>query len=191
MSVSQPSVQPGLRYFDVTQQCKALAYALNNSCVPNSHTVNESEADQSDAAISAPFACPANLITDKAVFYLTTTSSMSLADPNGPLQFSLSSSSTSGSYSSIRQSDVALFGSGYAMWINGTQPAFFPGIIAFELPQLPDNAFPFTRLASVSSADRKSTFLYHQINGTTFAEEQWDSIAFAWTTSAYFTVSGS
>ena len=40
-----------------------------------------------------------------------------------------------------------------------------------------DSAYPFARLAtcSVTLADRSSTFLYHHLNGTTFAEEQWDS----------------
>lgn len=38
-----------------------------------------------------------------------------------------------------------------------------------------DSAYPFARLASVILADQSSTFLYHQLNGTTFAEEQWDT----------------
>ena len=67
-------------------------------------------------------------------------------------------------YSLISQSDVATVGQFDAIWINGTQPVTFrnaPPIISF----------PFTRLASVDSADRSMTLLYHQINGTTFGEE--------------------
>ena len=71
------------------------------------------------------------------------------------------------------------------MWINGTQPALFPSSSA----ELPDSAFPFTRLASVTSDDQKSTFLYHQMTGTTFAEEQWDDSLGAWTPTVNFTVS--
>ena len=96
----------------------------------------------------------------------------------------------SGTYSSIHQSDIALFGPQYAVWINGTQPALaapfpFPGT------GLPNNTFPFARLASVTSADQSTTFLYHQMNGTTFAEEQWDDSLLTWIPAAYITVSNS
>lgn len=44
---------------------------------------------------------------------------------------------------------------------------------------LPNNLFPFPRLASVTLPDQSATFIYHQINGTTFAEEQWDNLHLA------------
>ena len=82
----------------------------------------------------------------------------------------------------IRQSDIATFGPGTSLiWINGTQPVSGP-----DNP--PDNSFPFTRLASVDSADLLSTFLYHQINDTTFAEEHWDSSSGAWLAPEYITI---
>ena len=37
---------------------------------------------------------------------------------------------------------------------------------------MPDNVFPFARLASVTTLDASFTYLYHQMNGTTFAEEE-------------------
>ena len=85
---------------------------------------------------------------------------------------------------SIHQSDIAMFGSSFAMWIDGTQP------ITIDTNDVkPDSIFPFARLASVTLADQSATFLYHQINGTTFAEEQWDSSLSNWLPSEYITVS--
>ena len=56
---------------------------------------------------------------------------------------------------------------------------------------LPDNEFPFARLASVTTSDQSMTFVYHQINSTTFAEEQWDFALNAWNPSINITVSDS
>ena len=92
-------------------------------------------------------------------------------------------------YDLFRQSDVAMFGSFFAMWVNGTQPVN----IVQDTPNTgtPDNLFPFARLASVTLADQSASFLYHQINGTTFAEEQWDSSLGTWLPSVYITISDS
>ena len=85
---------------------------------------------------------------------------------------------------SIHQSDVAIFGSLNQIWIDGTQPVTFGAAP-------PNVSFPFRRLASVSSADQLTTYLYHQINGTTLAEEQWDNPSQIWSLSQYITVSES
>ena len=169
-------------YADVTHQRKALAYDLYTVFVPNSLIVYGAVPD---ITYGAPFACPANFTSDAAVFYSAPDGFVTLSDfstffPDEP--------STPVNYSSLNQSDVALFGSDYALWINGTQPASFPGT---QGAVLPDHTFPFARLASAYSVNQAATFLYHQMNGTTFAEEQWDNVAFEWTTSAYFTVSDS
>ena len=92
----------------------------------------------------------------------------------------------------MRQSDVAIFDAYFAMWINGTQPVqIIAGLSELEeaaqIPDMPNNSFPFTRLASVTF--QSITYLYHQINGTTFAEEQWDCLQKAWIASEYITVS--
>lgn len=91
------------------------------------------------------------------------------------------------SASSILQSDIAMFGTYNAISINNTQPTSLLG----SLPEveLPNNSFPFARLASVTLADQSATFIYHQINGTTFAEEQWDNSLNVWIPSVYITVS--
>lgn len=60
-----------------------------------------------------------------------------------------------------------------------------------ESATLPSNEFPFTRLASVTLTDGSATYLYHQMNGTTFAEEQWDDTLRTWLSPEYITVSDS
>lgn len=82
----------------------------------------------------------------------------------------------------IRQSDIAMFSGISYIWIDGTQPVSG----TYEPP--PNNSFPFSRLASAYSADQLSTFLYHQMNDTTFAEEHWDSSSGAWLAPEYITI---
>ena len=92
----------------------------------------------------------------------------------------------------IHQSDVAIFGtdsSPNAIWINGMQPAIYGLLSDYQVLGTPNNTFPFKRLTSVIT--EQSTFLYHQMNGTTFAEEQWDASSSVWTPSVYITVSDS
>ena len=55
------------------------------------------------------------------------------------------------------------------------------------LGALPENPFPFARLASISAGD--FTYLYHQINRTTLAEEQYDSSLGKWLEATYITMS--
>lgn len=170
------------------------------------HTVQESIPDH---PFSAPFACPANwtntgldpnpLSTPNtglgAKGFSAPNSLASLLytfDPSGPGNFSSNVPYTplvdSRDYSSIHQSDVAFFGSDYAMWINGTQPVSFSNTQGAVLPNI---SFPFTRLASTTSVDQSTTFVYHQINGTTFAEEQWDASLGVWTATVYITLADS
>lgn len=107
------------------------------------------------------------------------------------MTFVLASTPPSREFTPNKQSDIASFGSSqYGIWINGTQSV----LIQMEYDQaatVPDNEFPFTRLASVTLADYSATYLYHQMNGTTFAEEQWDDALHAWLPREYITVSDS
>ena len=84
-----------------------------------------------------------------------------------------------------------MFGTNYAIGFNGTQPALLGAEGGGLDPDLPNNSFPFARLASVTLADQSATFIHHQINGTTFAEEQWDNLHLAWVLTMYITVSNS
>ena len=80
---------------------------------------------------------------------------------------------------SIQQSDITLFGTDFdPVWVNGSRLARIQGQQPTEISS--DIIFPFATLASVTLADQSTTFLYHQINGTTFAEEQWDYAEEAW-----------
>jgi len=56
---------------------------------------------------------------------------------------------------------------------------------------MPNNTFPFSRLASVTSKDGSASYLYHQMNGTTLAEEQFDKSLNLWLPTVYITVSDS
>ena len=94
--------------------------------------------------------------------------------------------STIQDYYSIRQSDIAMFSSDCALWINGTEPVV---LSIADFSTAPNQRFPFPRLASVTLADQSATFLYHQINGTTFAEEQWDASENAGIPSVFIDVS--
>ena len=84
--------------------------------------------------------------------------------------------------SRFRPSDIAAVGQDNLIWINGTQ-------LVTTLTSAPNITFPFKRLATIDSADQSSTFLYHQINGTTLAEEQWDVFSQTWLTSEYIHIS--
>ena len=88
-------------------------------------------------------------------------------------------------YDSIRRSDIATFSTQYFIFINGTQPVTGPQ--APTIPGLPKAPFPFSRLASATF--QSITYLYHQINGTTFAEEQWNDEESFWGTPEYINVS--
>lgn len=93
-------------------------------------------------------------------------------------------------YISIDQSDIAIispvFGyGGFAIGINGTRPT---SLLSGASPLLPGNKFPFARLASVITPDNSITYLYHQMDGTTFAEEQWDISVEDWGSPTYITI---
>ena len=77
----------------------------------------------------------------------------------------------------------------FVVWVNETE------LVALKFDYLnsssssePDALFPFKRLVSVTSSDQSSTYLYDQINGTTFAEEQWDSSVNQWLPFSYIIV---
>ena len=79
-----------------------------------------------------------------------------------------------------------MFGSEFFIWINGTQPVS-GGYVDPDPPATPMSLFPFARLASATF--QSTTYLYHQINGTTIAEEQWDEVESAWEATEYVNLS--
>ena len=72
------------------------------------------------------------------------------------------------------------------IYINDTEAI---SLGAIDIPL--HSAFPFGRIASVASLDNQTTYLYHQINGTTFAEEFYENSVEAWGDSTYINVSPS
>lgn len=90
------------------------------------------------------------------------------------------------SYTSRLQSDIALFSQGVAIWINGTQP-----VTTWAGYRMPRNTFPFARLARTTLVDGSWSFLYHQMNSTTIAEEQRDESLKDWVSTEYITISDS
>lgn len=88
-------------------------------------------------------------------------------------------------YDSIHQSDIATIGRDQNyIWINGTRPT----AVDIGNMNMPNNTFPFARLASVTTPDQSITYLYHQMNGTTFAEEEWVESVADWGPPTYITV---
>ena len=70
-----------------------------------------------------------------------------------------------------------------AIWINKSQPVTED--LSLKMPQ---NTFPFARLASASTLDNQTTYLYHQMNGTTFAEEAYHASVGEWGEPTYINV---
>ena len=87
-------------------------------------------------------------------------------------------------YPSTRSFDFAFINSGkatFAVWVNGTN--VYPVEDDSDgRPVLPQTSFPFTRLASINVPENSSSYLYHQINETTLAEEQYDDSLHEWLT---------
>ena len=93
-------------------------------------------------------------------------------------QFNLSESN-SFSYPSSGSFDLAYLNIGddtFAVWVNGTNVYYVDSDEA-----VPGVSFPFTRLATINIPG-VSCYLYHQIDGTTLAEEQYDLSLHQWVT---------
>lgn len=89
--------------------------------------------------------------------------------------------STSFNYTSIRSFDFAYLETASAIWVNGTHVSPIGDYVNDDGNGVPQVSFPFARLASIN-LPRKSCYLYHQINGTTLAEEQYDYSLHQWLT---------
>ena len=88
-------------------------------------------------------------------------------------------------------SDLVFISSGqFSVWVNGSRLAVLPHLASGEvgLSHQLKAFFPFKRLASATSSDHSASYLYHQINGTTIAEEMWDALTNQWLPSSYITV---
>ena len=88
------------------------------------------------------------------------------------------------------QSDLALIAPDhFGIWVNGTQPtSFYYGGFGLSNIPVPGGAFPFARLASIAETDGSTSYLYHQLNGTTIVEEQWNQAESNWITPIFITI---
>lgn len=87
---------------------------------------------------------------------------------------------------SLQQSDMAMIRNNVdqgVIWINKSQPATEDTLL-----NMPKNTFPFARLASASTPDNQTTYLYHQMNETTLAEEAYDALVGQWGEPTYINV---
>ncbi|MCJ1463156.1 hypothetical protein MMC07_001761 [Pseudocyphellaria aurata] len=90
----------------------------------------------------------------------------------------------------IEQSDVALVDGplGFGLWVEDQKLAFlYTGRMANI--RLLESPFPFPRLARSFPQDRTVFYLYHQLNGSAFAEDQWDASISEWTKSTNIHIS--
>lgn len=92
----------------------------------------------------------------------------------------------------LTESDLVMIsppGYFFAIWVNDTRPA----VVNFNPPTntAPAGPFPFKRLASITLANQTESYLYHQINGTTLAEEQYLPSLNQWITTSYITIPSS
>ena len=91
--------------------------------------------------------------------------------------------SNSYNHPSTRSFDFAFINSGegtFPVWVNGTN--VYPIEYHSSNNLVPQVSFPFARLASINMPENSSSYLYHQINETTLAEEQWESTMLEWNT---------
>ncbi|KAM0799383.1 hypothetical protein BDR22DRAFT_910741 [Usnea florida] len=192
-----------MQWADITsQRSRSLPNEFKQS-VSNGDSTTLYESPLTNATLSVPFISTANLSQLSqpkaigALFYSPNASIVEViydVNASGPGIFSGSpqcelGGNESGNSNAIHRSDIASFGTYFFLWINGTQPVQGstgdPG--GPEPPSGPNSLFPFARLASATSSS--TTFLYHQMNGTTFAEEQWSDLAFAWGVTEYINLS--
>ena len=85
----------------------------------------------------------------------------------------------------------------FAVYINGTQPVTLAvgadnkSVEGGTNPNTaPVSPFPYTRLASIGIDSGATRYLYHQINGTTIAEEQYLRRENQWFPSSYIIIPG-
>ena len=85
----------------------------------------------------------------------------------------------------IPKADILLIrteaGTGYGFWVNQGKLTSLSGSAFHSLLSSPSSPFPFSRLAGMSPANSTSFLVYHQLNASTFTEEEWDDNVGGWT----------
>lgn len=70
----------------------------------------------------------------------------------------------------------------YILWVNNTRLSYVSGFGSPKM-SLESSPFPFPRIGGFSLLNTTSFFLYHQLNNTAFAEDEWDSHSDQWAAS--------
>ena len=93
---------------------------------------------------------------------------------------------TASDIDSLQQSDMAVIimnDQQDVIWVNKSKAEAL-----HNTGNVPKNTFPFARLASATTSDNQTTFLYHQMNETTFAEESFQVSMGEWGDTTYINV---
>ena len=92
----------------------------------------------------------------------------------------------------IPKSDILLTGTdgdpAHGFWVNKGKLTALSGTTLTPLSSMPDSQFPFSRLAGISPANSTRLLVYHQLNASTFVEDEWDSSVGGWV-SRHLTIS--
>lgn len=84
-----------------------------------------------------------------------------------------------GRFKNVSQTDITILEGGQAMWINDTNLQGDPGPgFEFDTMPVPKTPFPYRRMGSAVAANGTQTHVYHQLNGSVFAEEFWNGTGF-------------
>ena len=83
----------------------------------------------------------------------------------------------------------------YGFWVNGTQLAAFSiGLDGLgespPLATMPRTPYPFPRITGFSPDKSSKIFVYHQMNASAFAEDQWDASVGGWLSASFGVVTG-
>ena len=155
-------------------------------CASNSQTTGKVDNSGCNSLINTVYdpwtnASHGALITDGSMYSQLSDANTEITSLSGFQQYQPSN------FSGIKDSDLVLASPlQFAVWVRGTEPIILNNY-GVETPA-PNVSFPFRRLAGVTSSDQAAYFLYHQIDGTTFAEEQFDASSSDWLPSSNITI---
>ncbi|KAL9611774.1 MAG: hypothetical protein Q9167_003585 [Letrouitia subvulpina] len=84
----------------------------------------------------------------------------------------------------VTMSDIAVIAPNtnysFVAQINDSKLTFIQGLGEMADASKPPSLFPSARLSSLTTANSTINYVYHQLDGSNFAEEQWDASNSAW-----------
>ena len=149
----------------------------------NSQPVEEADTSRCNSMVNIDYTSWSN--SSHGAFFIQ---GMYLKSSNSVAEITILTDYFTSNVSGINDSDLAMIGSNlnlFAIGVRGTEPVVLGSTNQSPAPQAP---FPFKRVASIINEDQTASFLYHQINGTTFAEEQFITSLNSWAPPTYITI---